>query len=111
MLPFNGPKISDAAADVSTDVLGNIVANLQPAVFDRLVGSGDRVVNEGAHLAGFLLFDVVERIEILYFAGEPGGKPVSIELFDIVRATLAFQQRSPGGLDCVAHRRNQTETG
>src|SRR5712671_4008956 len=68
-------------------------------------------MDKGAHLAGFLLFDIVQRIEILYFAGESGGKPGGVELLDIVRSTLALQKRSPGGLECIAYRRNQTETG
>ena len=111
MLPFNCPKISNAAADVGADVLSHVVGDFQTAALDRFIRGGNGVVDEGAHLAGFLLFDVVERIEILYFTGKPGGKPVSIELLDIVRATLALQKRGPGGLECVTYRRNQTETG
>ncbi len=111
MLSLDGPKISDAAADIRADVFGNIVGYLQSTAFDRFVGSGNRVMDEGAHLAGFLLFDIVQRVEIFYFAGKSGGKPGSVELLDIVRSTLAFQKRGPGGLECIAYRRNQTETG
>src|SRR5258706_9778944 len=67
-------------------------------------------MDKGAHLPGFLFFDIVQRIKIFYFAGESGGKPGSVELLDIVRSTLAFQKRGPGGLECIAYGRNQTET-
>src|ERR1044072_8708063 len=94
MLALDGPEISDAAADVGTDVFRNIVGDLQSAVIDR-----------------FLLLDIVERIETLNFAGEADRELFRIKLLDVIRATLAFHERGPGGLDRVPHGCNQAETG
>ena len=111
MLALDGPEISDAAADIGPDILGNIGRDFQSTVIDRFLGSGDGVMNESAHLARFLLFDIVQRIETFYFAGEADRKLLSVEFLDIIRATLALHERGPRDLDRVAHGCNQAETG
>src|SRR5712692_11202360 len=106
---LDGPEIADAAADVGADAFRDVVANLQSAIVDGLLRSSDGVMNERAHFARFFLFNVVQRIEILYFAREAGRKPGGVELLDKVGTTPPFQQCRPGGLDRVSNRRYQTE--
>src|SRR5437870_3028608 len=111
MFALDGPEIADTAADVSSDLLGNLIGDFQLAAVHCLLRSGDRVMNERAHLARFFFFNVVQRIEVLYFAGEAAGKPRGIELFDIVGTAAASQERCPGGLDGITYRRDQPKAG
>src|SRR5260370_35838669 len=106
MLAFDGPEIADATTDIGSDIFGDFVGDLQAAVVHRLLRGGDGVMNERAHLARFFFFNVVERIKILYFAGESRGEPFSVELLDIVRAASALDQRGPGDLNRVTYWRN-----
>src|SRR5215831_4753706 len=99
VLALDGPEIADPAADISAHVLSDFISDLEPAVFDRFLRSGDGVLDEGAHLARFLLLDVVQRIKVFDFAGEPNGKLFSVKFFDVIRAAVAFLQRGPGRLD------------
>ena len=90
MLAFDGPEIANAAADIGSDIFGDFIGDLQAAVIHRLLRGGDGVMNEGAHLARFFLFNVVERVEILYFAGKATGELFGVEFLDIVRAAAAL---------------------
>src|SRR3954466_8615029 len=99
MLTLNRPEIADAAADVSADIFGDIIGDFQTAVSDRLLRSSHRVLNESAHLARFLLLDIVQRIEVFDFAGEPNRELFGVEFLYVIRATAAFHQRGPGGWD------------
>src|SRR5437667_8818175 len=110
MLAFDGPEIANAAADVGSDIFGDLIGGFQSAVIHRFLRGGDGVMNERAHLARFFFFNVVERIKILYFAGEARGEPFSVEFLDIVRAASALDQRGPGDLNRVTYWRNQAET-
>ena len=47
-------------------------------------------MDEGAHLARLLLFDVIQRIEILDFAGETDREILRVKFFDVVRAILSL---------------------
>src|ERR1043166_8653943 len=99
MFALDGPEIADAAADVRADVLSDLIRDLQSAVVDCFLGSRNRVVNESAHLARFLLFDIVQRIKVFDFAGEPNRKFFGVKFFDVIRATAALYERGPGRLD------------
>ena len=110
MFALDGPEITDAAADVGPDVLGNFVGDFQPAVVHRFLRSSHRVMDECAHLARFFFFNVVQRVEAFYFASEAAGKLLRIELFDIVGAAAAIQERGPGDLDGITYRRYQPNT-
>ena len=110
MLPFDGPEIANAAADIGSDIFGDFIGDFQAAVIHRLLRGSNGVMNERAHFARFFLFNVVERIEILYFAGEATGEPFRVEFLDIVRATSALEQRGPGDLNRITYWRNQAET-
>src|SRR6266550_4874711 len=67
-------------------------------------------MNESAHLARFLLLDIIQRIEVFDFAGEPNRKLCGVKLLDVIRPAFPFSKRSPGGLDRITNRRNQSET-
>jgi len=88
---LDGPEIADAAADVGADAFRDVVANLQSAIVDGLLRSSDGVMNERAHFARFFLFNVVQRIEILYFAREAGRKPGGVELLNVVGTASPLQ--------------------
>src|SRR5207302_8105619 len=109
MLAFDGPKIANAAADIGSNIFGDLIGDFQSAVIHRLLRGGDGVMNERAHFARFFFFNVVERIKILYFTGEARGKPFSVEFLDIVRAASALDQRGPSDLNRVTYWRNQAE--
>jgi len=66
-------------------------------------------MNKGAHLARLFLSDECERVEILYFAGEPYRKPLGVKLLDVVSATATAHQRSPRVFDSVANRCDEAE--
>src|SRR5438309_982156 len=111
MFALDGPEIADAAADIGANILGNFIGNLQPTIVDCFLRSRHRVVNKRAHLARFFFFDVIERIEILYFAGEAAGKPLGIELLDVVSTAATFHQCRPSGFDGITYRRDQSKAG
>src|SRR4029079_7796490 len=110
MLTFDGPKIADAAADIGADALGYVVIYFQDAIVHRFLRSSDSVLDESAHLAGVLLFDIVQRIEVIDFASELNRELFGVEFFNVIRATAAFHERGPGCLDRITHGRNQAET-
>src|SRR5688572_19047607 len=109
MFPLNRPEVANTAADVSSHLLGNIIANYEPAVSHCFLRRGNRVMNKGAHLARLFLFDVIKRIEVLDFAGKFNRKLLDVESLNAIRAALTTHQRSPRRLDCVANRRYQAE--
>ena len=111
MFALDGPEIADPAADVGSDLLGNLIGDFQPAVADCLLRSSYCIVDERAHFARFFFFHVVQRIEALYFAGKAAGKPLRIELLDIVSTAATVQERFPGGLYGITYRRYQPQAG
>ena len=109
MLALDGPEVSDATADISPDVFRNLVGDFQSAIVYGFLRSGNSVMNESAHLARFLLFDVIQGVEVLNFAGEADRKLFRVKFSDVIRATLTFNQRGPGAFDRVGYRSNQAE--
>src|SRR6266481_6106676 len=99
MLALDRPEIANAAADIGADVLSDFISDLQPAVVDCFLRSSNRVVNESAHLARFLLLDIVQRIEVFDFTGEPHRESFGVKFFDVIRATATLHERGPGSLD------------
>jgi hypothetical protein len=95
MLAFNGPKVANPTADVSSDLLCDVVSDVQPAVEYRFLRRSHGILNEGAHLARLLLLDVFQGIEVFDFAGESDRKLFCVELFNMVRTTATIHQRSP----------------
>src|SRR5207253_7389804 len=89
---LDAPEVADAAADVSADALGVLIRDLQAAISERFVRSGDSIVRERAHLARFFFLNIVERVEVFDFAGKAHGKVTGIELRDRAGATLARDQ-------------------
>src|SRR5712692_7651271 len=88
---LDGPEIAYAAADVGADAFRDVVANLQSTIVDGLLRGSDGVMDERAHLARFFLLDIVQRIEILYFAREAGRKSGGVELLNVVGTASPFQ--------------------
>src|SRR4051812_27988436 len=74
VLALDGPEIADAAADVGADALRDLVGYFQAAVAHGFLRRRNRVLNESAHLARFLLLYIIQRIEVFDFAGKPNGK-------------------------------------
>src|SRR6185369_3992886 len=109
VLTFDRPKVADTATDVSTDAFRDVIAYLQSAIGYCFLRSGNRVLNESAHLARFLLLDIVQRIEVLDFAGEPHRKLLGVKFFDVIRAVPACLERGPGSFDRVSNWRDQTK--
>ena len=89
MFALDAPKVANAAADVNADIHGVLTGNLQAAVGERLVRSGDRVLSKRAHLARFFFLDILKWIEIFDFTSEADGKIGRIELRDLPSATPA----------------------
>src|SRR4051812_19659561 len=108
VLALDGPEISYAAADVSSNLFRILVRDFKATVFDGFVRGGDGVMNKGAHLARLFLLDVIERVEIFNFGSKLNRKLFRIELLDIVHAAATLHQRRPSGLNRVADRRNET---
>ena len=99
MFAFDGPKVTDTAANVCTYLLGNIVGNRKLAVPDRLVGRRNRIMNKGAHLARLFLLYVLKRIEVLNFASKANRKLVGVKLLYVICAATTAHQRGPRRLD------------
>src|SRR5436189_1318189 len=110
MLALDRPEIADAAANISPDAFRNIIVYLQSAVRYGFLRSSYGVLNESAHLARFLLLDVIQRIEVFDFTGKPNGKLFGVKFFDVIRAAAAFLKRGPGSLDRIPNRRDQTKS-
>src|ERR1051325_6693441 len=118
MLALDGPEVADAAADVGADAPGRLLAVAvvellpaldEPRVVDRLVGGRDGEVDEGAHLAGLLLLDELERVEALDLGADLDGELLGVELLDVADAALTRHQRRPGLPHGVPAGRDQTQ--
>src|SRR5205085_1118769 len=117
VLALDGPEVADAAADVCAGSLRDFVAvrlrNLLPAldeaaVVDGLVRRRDGVLDERAHLAGFLFLDELERVEALDLGGDLHGELRGVELLDVAHAAAARHQCSPRVGDRVADGRDES---
>ncbi len=115
MLAFDGPEVSDAAADVRAYVFRDVGRHLafgrelDAAVGNRFDRRRNRIMNKRAHLARVFLGNERKRVEVFNFAGKPDRKLLGVELLDVVSATAPGHQRGPGVFDSVANRGDEAE--
>src|SRR5205085_7274236 len=113
MLAFDCPEIAYAAADVSSDLFGVLICNPKAAIFYSLVARSNGVMNKSAHLARFLLLNVMQWIEVLDFGCKAYRKLVGmlrVELLYVIHAATTLHERRPGGFHRVPDRRNKPDT-
>src|SRR6266550_7613884 len=111
MLALNAPEIPNAAANINADVIGIIVCDLQATIIKGFIRGGDCILSEGAHRERFFFLDVVERIEVLNFAGEANWELTRIKFGDCSGAAFGRHQTRPSSINAVTKRSYQSQTG
>ena len=111
VLLLDGGEPADARADEHADARRQRRVDRQLRIVHRVLRSRDGELNEDVHLLQFLLFDELQRIEVLHFAREPCRKGRRVETRDRADAAGARAQRIPVRLSAHADRRHQTHAG
>src|ERR1700752_295209 len=117
MLALDSPEITDPAADISTCVLSKLGGkfsfgcHLESTVSDGFNRCYHCVMNKGTHFARLFLCNELQWVEVFYFASKSYGESFSAKLLDVVSATAATHERSPGICDRIANGSDKTEAG
>ena len=111
VLLFDGGEPADAGADEHADARRQRRVDRQLRIVHRILRGRDGELNEDVHLLQFLLFDELQRVEVLHFAREPCRKGRRVEARDRADAARARAQRIPVRLSAHADRRDQTHAG
>src|ERR1700749_3946582 len=103
MLALDDVESPDAGADVDSRALRHLfIFNFEVGHAQRFIAGGNGQVNKAPHLAGFFLFDDLERIEVLDLSRNTTGEGSGIEARNLLYAAFAGQDCLPHRVDVIA---------
>src|SRR5947209_20455228 len=94
-----------------TDAIPVGLIYLESGVSHRLCGSGNRKVDESAHLARLFFLYEDQRVEVLDLCRKPNRMAGQVEGLDLCHATAARQQPFPDLRDGLSHSADKPDAG
>ena len=104
-------ETADSAADVYTNLFGNVRRHLQSGILQGEVRRRDGELNEAPHLLDFFLLDIIAWIETLDLSCNPAGKGRCVKRRNTRDAARGSKDGTPRQFRSNPQRRQQADAG